>query len=124
MYYNKMNYTTNRQNFTVTQRVLILNYDYTLTDTLKMAVGSQTVLRKGKPERKCAVLQRFFNPMLIFSLLISVYVLIAYINGDAPLTPKAPMFLGEPAEILPVYLFEYTADNFVCNRFCLFREAV
>ena len=89
MYYNKMKYTTNRQ------RVLILNYDYTLTDTLKMAVGSQTVLRKGKPERKCAVLQRFFNPMLIFSLLISVYVLIAYINGDAPLTPKAPMFLGE-----------------------------
>lgn len=67
MYYNKMKYTTNRQNFTVTQRVLILNYDYTLTDTLKMAVGSQTVLRKGKPERKCAVLQRFFNPMLIFS---------------------------------------------------------
>lgn len=53
MYYNKMKYTTNRQNFTVTQRVLILNYDYTLTDTLKMAVGSQTVLRKGKPERKC-----------------------------------------------------------------------
>ena len=89
-----MKYTTNRQNFTVTQRVLILNYDYTLTDTLKMAVGSQTVLRKGKPERKCAVLQRFFNPMLIFSLLISVYVLIAYINGDAPLTPKAPMFLN------------------------------
>lgn len=98
MYYNKMNYTTNRQNFTVTQRVLILNYDYTLTDTLKMAVGSQTVLRKGKPERKCAVLQRNFNPMLIFSLLISVYVLIAYINGDAPLTPEAPMFLGEPAD--------------------------
>lgn len=41
-----MNYTTNRQNFTVTQRVLILNYEYTLTDTLKMAVGSQTVLLK------------------------------------------------------------------------------
>lgn len=53
MYYNKMNYTTNRQNYTATQRVLILNYDYTLTDTLKMAVGSQTVLRKGKFERKC-----------------------------------------------------------------------
>ena len=53
MYYNKMNYTTNRQNYTATQRGLILNYDYTLTDTLKMAVGSQTVLRKGKPERKC-----------------------------------------------------------------------
>lgn len=70
-----------------------MNYDYTLTDTLKMAVGSQTVLRKGKPERKCAVLQRNFNPMLI-----SAYVLIAYINGDAPLTPKAPMFLGEPAD--------------------------
>lgn len=51
MYYNKMNYTTNRQNFTATQRVLILNYDYTLTDTLKMAVGSQTVLRKGKFEK-------------------------------------------------------------------------
>lgn len=46
-----MNYTTNRQNFTATQRVLILNYDYTLTDTLKMAVGSQTVLRKGKFEK-------------------------------------------------------------------------
>lgn len=53
MYYNKMNYTTNRRNYTATQRVLILNYDYTLTDTLKMAVGSQTVLRKGKTERKC-----------------------------------------------------------------------
>lgn len=51
MYYNKMKYTTNRQNFTVTQRLLILNYDYTLTDTLKMAVGSQTVLRKGKFEK-------------------------------------------------------------------------
>ena len=36
--------------------------------------------------------------MLIFSLLISAYVVIAYINGDAPLTPKAPMFLGEPAD--------------------------
>lgn len=30
-----MKYTTNRQNYTATQRVLILNYDYTLTDTLK-----------------------------------------------------------------------------------------
>ena len=61
MYYNRMNYTTNRQNYTATQRVLILNYDYTLTDTLKMAVRQfceKENSRKCEENKLCIMITR------------------------------------------------------------------
>lgn len=56
-----MNYTTNRQNYTATQRVLILNYDYTLTDTLKMAVRQfceKENSRKCEENKLCIMITR------------------------------------------------------------------
>lgn len=69
--------------------------NYQLSDEMKRAVSTQLVLWKGKPEKKCAVFQRVFNPMLILSLIITAYIIMFYINGNAPTSPRAPAYLGE-----------------------------
>lgn len=66
-----------------------------ISDEMKRAVGGQMILWQGKPEKKCAVFQMIFNPMFIFALIITAYIVMSYINGNAPSSPRAPMYLGE-----------------------------
>lgn len=73
--------------------------NYQLSDEMKLAVGTRLVLWKGKSEKKCAVFQRIFNPMLILSLIITAYIIMFYISGNATTSPRAPAYLGEFNEI-------------------------